>query len=416
MENFADEAVEWKGDDILCDTVDKVWFTNSGDGRRIELHGISQKFLESVAVRDLKLNFNGYLVNVTRVDPTKCTVEFDPEALPTNLDMDQIPVNVVIRGQHMDSKWDYNHTTAVGQAEPDLPDASGADKKLSTEVANKQEMFLRRLRGEGHMGYLLLEQCLAELLGTMIIVVFGVGSVCTAVLTEAQVGIWQIAVVWGFGVAFAIYTTASISGAHLNPAVSLAFAMFRPLDFHWKRLVPYWIAQILGGMLGGAINLGIFRKWYDLKDPNRDTLLYASTFGEYFPNPGLWPDPEDQSLMYVAECMAVEAWGAGILMFMILVFTDPRNQALKSKDAAPFLIGFTVASLISLYAPLQQAGWNPARDFGPRIIAAIAGYGTMAIPGPRNGFWAYIVGPLIGAPLGALVYDVILARGLRKYD
>mmetsp|Transcript_32698 Transcript_32698/g.128495 ORF Transcript_32698/g.128495 Transcript_32698/m.128495 type:complete len:251 (+) Transcript_32698:679-1431(+) len=250
----------------------------------------------------------------------------------------------------------------------------------------------------------------------MIIVVFGVGSVCTAVLTEAQRGIWQVAVTWGFGVAFAIYSTASISGAHLNPAVSLAFAMFRPLDFHWKRLLPYWISQILGGMLGGAINLGIFRSWYDLRDPNRDTLVYASTFGEYFPNPSMWSEPEDQSLMYVAECMAVEAWGAGVLMFMILVFTDPRNQALKSKDAAPFFIGFTVAMLICLYAPLQQAGWNPARDLGPRIIAAIAGYGTMAIPGPRNGFWAYIVGPLIGAPLGALVYDVILARGLRKYE
>ena len=88
-----------------------------------------------------------------------------------------------------------------------------------------------------------------------------------------------------------------------------------------------------------------------------------------------------------------------------------QNDALgREKAAAPLLIGFTVAVLISLYAPLTQAGWNPARDFGPRVVAAISGWGSVAIPGPRNGFWVYIVGPCVGAPVGGLVYQRLFAR------
>ncbi|MGH2541653.1 MAG: aquaporin, partial [Ardenticatenaceae bacterium] len=79
----------------------------------------------------------------------------------------------------------------------------------------------------------------------------------------------------------------------------------------------------------------------------------------------------------------------------------------------PFLIGFTVSVLISLFAPLTQAGWNPARDFGPRIIAFFAGWGDIAIPAPSNGFWVYIVGPLVGGPVGAAVHELLLADRIR---
>jgi len=78
----------------------------------------------------------------------------------------------------------------------------------------------------------------------------------------------------------------------------------------------------------------------------------------------------------------------------------------------PFFVGFTVAILISLFAPLTQAGWNPARDFGPRLVAWMAGWGLAALPGPRAGFWVYIVGPLVGAPIGAVLYDTLLRSSL----
>lgn len=264
--------------------------------------------------------------------------------------------------------------------------------------------------------YTLLHQCIAECVGTMFIVVFGVGSVCAAVLTPTSQGLWQIATVWGFGVALAILATASVSGAHLNPAVSLAMALFRPNDFSFAKLLPYWFAQYLGGVLGGAFNLMIYGSLFRYFEEDKgivrgeeSSLLTASAFGEYFPNPGL---SLPARVVSPAFAMFVEAWGTGILMFVILALTDPRQKIIQSKEMLPFYIGFTVAVLITLYAPLTQAGWNPARDFGPRLVAAMAGWGGVAIPGPRNGFWVYIIGPKIGAPIGALMYDLLINPGL----
>src|SRR3712207_2295978 len=85
-----------------------------------------------------------------------------------------------------------------------------------------------------------------EVLGTFLLVLFGTGSVACAVLTGALQGLWQVAVVWGFGVTIAIYSSAALSGAHLNPAVSLAFALLRPKSFSPSRLFPYWTAQLIG--------------------------------------------------------------------------------------------------------------------------------------------------------------------------
>ena len=98
---------------------------------------------------------------------------------------------------------------------------------------------------------------------------------------------------------------------------------------------------------------------------------------------------------------------------MVVALVDRHNAALPAKSLAPFFIGFTVAALISLFAPLTQAGWNPARDFGPRLVAFFAGWGPVAIPGPGGGFWAYIVGPLVGGPLGAAVWEFLLRPGLQ---
>ncbi len=80
-------------------------------------------------------------------------------------------------------------------------------------------------------------------------------------------------------------------------------------------------------------------------------------------------------------------------------------------NLGPFFIGFTVAVLISLFAPITQVGWNPTRDFGPRLVAYGLGWGAIAIPGPAGGFWAYIVGSLVGRPLGGLAWQLIVGEG-----
>ena len=143
--------------------------------------------------------------------------------------------------------------------------------------------------------------------------------------------------------------------------------------------------------------------------------LSSMMFGEYFPNPGIAGTGEAaQALISPLGAAAVEGIGAGILVMMIFALIDRRNSALPVKYLAPVFIGLTVALLISMLAPLTQGGWNPARDFGPRLVAFFAGWGEVAIPGPSGGFWAYIVGPIIGGPLGAAVYEFLLRPALPR--
>ena len=261
----------------------------------------------------------------------------------------------------------------------------------------------------------LLNACMAETLGTFILVLFGIGSVAAAVYTGAQVGLWQVAAVWGFGVTIAIYVSGAVSGAHLNPAVSLAFAIFRRDQFPVNRLFAYWGSQLLGAVLAGITVLVLFNPFIDKFEADNGIVRGAEgseksamAFGEYFPNPAMF----DALTVSPIHAFAVEAFGTAILAMVIFALTERRNAGLPTNGMAPFFIGFTVAALISLFAPITQAGWNPARDFGPRIVAALAGWGEIAIPGPEGGFWVYILGPLVGAPIGALIYKLVIETGL----
>jgi glycerol uptake facilitator protein len=254
-----------------------------------------------------------------------------------------------------------------------------------------------------------------EVLGTYLLVLFGTGSVAAAVLTGAQMGLWQVAVVWGFGVTIAIYASAALSGAHLNPAVSLAFALWRRQDFPLRRLLPYTGAQLVGAVLAGLTVAWLFwpvllrfeiAKGLVRGAPGSE--LSAMIFGEYFPNPAMFgTGAAAHALVTPWHAACVEGFGTAVLVLVIFALTAPRNTAAPGANLVPFLIGFTVAVLISLFAPLTQAGWNPARDFGPRVVAYTLGWGPVAIPGPRGGFWVYIVGPLVGGPLGGLAWELL---------
>jgi len=264
----------------------------------------------------------------------------------------------------------------------------------------------------------------AELVGTFLLVLFGTGAVAAAVVTGAQVGLWQVAVVWGFGVTLAIYATAAISGAHLNPAVSLAMAVFRPQEFPRRRLLPYWAAQLVGAILAGLVVLAVFGSFIDRFEADQGLVrgeagsqASAMVFGEYFPNPAVF-GTDDAAFELVSPLAAtgVEALGTGILVFLIFALVDRRNAARPGASLAPFFIGFTVAVLISLFAPVTQGAWNPARDFGPRLVAFVAGWDAIAIPGPRNGFWVYIIGPLTGGLVGAAIYEHLVRPGMPAGD
>ena len=262
----------------------------------------------------------------------------------------------------------------------------------------------------------LFYRCVAELIGTWLMVFVGTSVVAAAVLAGAQAGLWQVAVVWALGVSMAIYLTGAVSGAHLNPAVSLAFAIFRRRDFPLLLLLPYWASQLLGAILAGLTVLLLYRSFiqhfeqvHGIERGDPGSQLSTMMFGEYFPNPGMvGVDEGARALITPLGAAAVEALGTGILVLMIFALVDRRNTSLPVKYLAPVFIGLTVAMIISMLAPLTMGGWNPARDFGPRLVAFFAGWGEVAIPGPSGGFWAYIVGPLVGGPVGAAVYEFLI--------
>jgi len=136
-------------------------------------------------------------------------------------------------------------------------------------------------------------------------------------------------------------------------------------------------------------------------------------FGEYFPNPAIF-GTTTQAFHQVplVTAMLGEAIGTAFLACFVFSLTEPRNGE-APRFMAPLFIGLTVSIIISIIAPLTQAGLNPARDFGPRLVAFIFGWGEIAIPGPRNGFFTvYILSPIIGAVFGAGVYQLMVRRYL----
>ena len=129
-------------------------------------------------------------------------------------------------------------------------------------------------------------------------------------------------------------------------------------------------------------------------------------FGEYFPNPGFSISWLKVSL---STAMVVEGLGTFLLVMMIFLLTEGCTVGRPGDALAPVFIGGTVAALIAVLAPLTQAGINPARDFGPRLVAFFSGWGQLAIPGPRGGFfWVYIAAPLAGGAIAAFVFSYLI--------
>jgi len=260
---------------------------------------------------------------------------------------------------------------------------------------------------------------LAEAMGTYILCFFGPGAVAVAVLVGGHAGLWQVASVWGFAIAIAIYAVGAISGGHLNPAVTLSMAVYRPWACPPRRVPVYVCGQVIGGVLAALTLLVLFeptcrdfeaRHVPPILRGQPGSQLSAMWFGEYFPNPAIYGTDEVAfSKVTPATAFAAEGIGTGILLFSIFALTDPRNRLSPSRyRLEPLFIGFTVSIIISIVGPLTQAGLNPARDFAPRLVAYWAGWGTIAIPGPRGcEWWIYILAPLVGGLLGAGLYEAM---------
>ena len=263
----------------------------------------------------------------------------------------------------------------------------------------------------------LVSAMIGEYFGTFVLVFFGVGSVQAAVATGAQAGLWQVAVVWAVGVSLGIYTAASLSGAHINPAITVMAAVYD--KFPLRRVVPYWVAQVAGAATAAIVLYAMFAEAI-IEFERANVLLRggpaselsAMMFGEYFPNPAVFGTAEDAwRVITPTSAFIAEMIGTAMLAFIVCTVTHERNTARPPSAMGAVIIGVGVAAIISVIAPLTQAGLNPARDFGPRVVAYFLGWGEIAIPGPRNGFFTvYILAPICGAVIGGGVYRLIASR------
>lgn len=275
-----------------------------------------------------------------------------------------------------------------------------------------------RLRGRGG----LLGECLAEFLGTFVLIAFGCGVVAMAVAalpgsgraaTPTTIflaaGDWLlIAWGWALAVTFGVYVAGGVSGAHINPAVTLAMAVRR--GFAWAKVLPYIFSQVVGAFTGAALVYLVYHNAISafdgaMKGPktNGHTLASFSIFAT-FPAPyfhgGNWGPLIDQIV------------GTAFLVMFVVAVIDLRNQAVKA-NLGPLIIGFAVAAIGMSYGANAGYAINPARDFGPRLFTYAAGWGSLAFPGSVSGafsdyWWIPIVGPLIGGVIGILVYDLFI--------
>lgn len=255
---------------------------------------------------------------------------------------------------------------------------------------------------------------IGEFVGTFLLVFFGCGCVAAATLLGAQVGVFQVAIVWGLGIALAIHLTDSLSCAHLNPAVTMALAAWG--GFPWRRCPGYIAAQLLGAFAASVVlyiiyagALTAFEAAHGIIRGAPGSEMSAMIFGEYFPNPGgraLQPSPSP--IITQPEAFFAEVVGTAVLVFAILGVTDVRNR-MRAEVLAPLIIGLTITLLISLLGPLTMACFNPARDFGPRLFSAMAGWGWVPFSANGSGwFTVYILAPLVGGQVGGWLYVRLL--------
>jgi glycerol uptake facilitator protein len=246
-----------------------------------------------------------------------------------------------------------------------------------------------------------MREAAAEFAGTLVLILFGSGVVAMVALFGGGVkgeivngGYTNITLGWGLGVTMGCYVAGKISGAHLNPAVTIALAVFR--GFPWRKVGPYIAAQTLGAFCGAALVFWNYLPAFVRADPKLDHTAGIFTTFPAFPealSAGLF----DQTL------------GTALLLFLVLAIGDERNTPAPAAFS-PLVVGLIVVAIGMSFGAMHGYAINPARDFGPRLFTVLAGFRNNGLTDGAPVFWVPIVGPILGGLIGAAAWDLGVRR------
>lgn len=242
----------------------------------------------------------------------------------------------------------------------------------------------------------------AEFLGTFVLIVFGVGVVAQVVLSGGAAGQYlSINLAWGLAVTMGCYVAGGVSGAHLNPAVTLALAVHRA--FPWRKVAPYVIAQTAGAFVAAATVYLTYREAFTAFDGGVRQISGAQgTAGVFATYPQAF-------LTTFPGGFIDQVVGTALLVLVIFGITDRRNAPAPG-SLTPVIVGLLVVLIGATFGYNAGYAINPARDFGPRLFTAVAGWGSGVFSASGGWWWVPIVAPCIGGVVGGLVYDLFITR------
>src|SRR3954467_5772930 len=248
----------------------------------------------------------------------------------------------------------------------------------------------------------MVREMLAEFLGTFVLIVFGVGVVAQTVLSKGAAGsTLSINIAWGLAVTMACYVSAGVTGAHLNPAVTLALAVHR--RFPWNKVAPYVGAQMGGAFIASAVVYVTYREALTAFDGGVRQVLGAQGTA------GIWATYPQPFLSTFPGGFVDQIVGTALLVGVILGITDSRNSPAPN-GLAPVIVGLLVVLIGATFGFNAGYAINPARDFGPRLFTFLAGWGGEVFRAGNSWWWVPIVAPCIGGVLGGWAYDVCVGH------
>jgi aquaglyceroporin related protein len=291
------------------------------------------------------------------------------------------------------SSSSFNHGKSALTAEPQLP------------VLNSHSSRPKRLSRLSQIREIMREP-MAEFAGVAVFLVIGTGVDCQVALSTNQAiassskgDFLSVSFGWAIGLALGVWVSGGISGGHINPAITLAMATWR--GFPWRKVPVYILAQVLGGIFGSAIVYGNYVNAINIFEGGNNirTQATASLFATY-------------ALDYLTNisCFFTEFTGTMILALMIVAGSDKYNMA-PPQGLLPLIIFITILGIGVALGMQTSFALNPARDFGPRILLAFAGYGAEVF-NYRGQYWLWcpIIAPILGAQVAVGFYDLFLKK------